>query len=310
METIAQVVKAAHIRVTGKNVRSGFGKEELDELAASIKERGILQPLVCRQTKNGLELIAGERRLRAAKIAGLKEVPVIIREANDAEVIYDRLIENLQREDLPIEDQFQALSTLRGKGLKVQKISKMTGLSTTKIDRILGLEDLRPSIRKRADLTDHAKEFLVKAPREVQETLAERVAREEIGTRLLSADIIPAINKALGEKVFPEETKRQVIRRIAKEATKERPAKSIFRQERGKIALRSSGAEAQMAATEILAELVRESETYYQRLLALRRTRFQHLDPGLVMRLVKAFRDVHSMLAGILNSLEEMKRRR
>lgn len=309
MEAEVQVVKLASIRVTDKNVRSEFDKEQLAELAASIKERGILQPLLCRKTKNGLELVAGERRLRAAKIAGLKEVPVNVREADDDEVIYDRLIENLQRVDLPMEDQFQALSALRAQGLGVQKISKITGVPTTKIERILGLENLEPSIRKRTDLANHAKEFLGKAPRELQKTLADRVAREEIGTRVLSAEILPAINKASEEKVFSEDIRRKVIRRIAEEATDERPAKSIFHQERGKIALRSSGTEAQIAANEILAELVKQSEAYYERLVALRGARFQYLDPGLAMRLVKAFRDVHAMLTTILDSLEEAKRR-
>ena len=142
MQAGPQLVKLSQVRVAGKNVRSEFNKEELDELAASIRENGILQPLVCRQTKNGLEVVAGERRLRAAKIAGLKEVPIVVREIHDDDLIHIRLIENLQRADLPIEDQFQALSTLRGKGVGVQKISKITGVNTTKINRILGLEDI------------------------------------------------------------------------------------------------------------------------------------------------------------------------
>ncbi|MFQ5738094.1 MAG: ParB/RepB/Spo0J family partition protein [Acidobacteriota bacterium] len=310
MQAGTEFVKVSQVRIAGKNVRSRFNKEDLEELAASIKENGILQPLVCRRTKNGLEVVAGERRLRAAKMVGLTEVPVVVREIRDDDLIHIRLIENLQRTDLPIEDQFQALSSLRQRGLGVQKISKITGLSTTKINRILGLEDLEPSIRKRNDLAEHAKEFLAKAPPQVQKTLAERIAREKIGTRVLSADIMPAINKAMQEKVFTKETREQVIKKIAEQATDERPAKSIFRQERGKLALKSTGADAQLVATEILSELVRESEAYYESLAGLRRTRFEHLDPGLVMRLVKAFRDVHSMLTAILESLEQARQRK
>lgn len=310
MEAGPQLVKLTQLRMAGKNVRSEFNKDELDELAASIRENGILQPLVCRKTKSGFEVVAGERRLRAAKMIGLKEVPIVVREISDDDLIHIRLIENLQRAELPIEDQFQALSTLQSRGLGVQKISKMTGVNTTKINRILGLRDLEPSIRRRSDLADHAKEFLAKAPPRVQKTLAERIAREEIGTRVLSADIMPAINKAMEEKVFSVETKQRVITKIAEEATDERPARSIFRQERGKIALRATGAQAQIAAAEILGELVRESEAYYERLLALRKTRFAHLDPGLVLRLVKSFRDVHQMLGSILQSIEEARRKK
>lgn len=253
MEIAVQLVKLTHIRVAAKNVRSGFDKQQLNELAASIKERGILQPLVCRQTKNGLELIAGERRLRAARIAGLKEVPVIVREADDDEVIYDRLIENLQREDLSPHDQFHALKALRKRGFTVAKISKMTGLSTTKIDRVLVLESLIDIIRKRADITLYEKAFIAKAPNEVQEILAERVARDEIGGKQLGHDIMPAINEILSEKHFSEKEKREVIRRIARETTRELPAKTILEQER--LVAKAPG-----QVRRVLAERVRKGE--------------------------------------------------
>src|SRR6266511_4108852 len=82
------------------NIRTTFDDEKLKELADSIRERGVLHPIVLRRRGQKLELIAGERRLRAAKMAGLKTIPAIIREADDAEVAFDRIIENLQREDL------------------------------------------------------------------------------------------------------------------------------------------------------------------------------------------------------------------
>lgn len=85
--------------------RRSFDEAKIDELAASVREKGIIQPLVVRRNGNGYELIAGERRLRAAVKAGLKEVPVVVREVSDNEALQLALIENLQREDLnPIEE--------------------------------------------------------------------------------------------------------------------------------------------------------------------------------------------------------------
>lgn len=85
--------------------RRSFDEAKIDELAASVREKGIIQPLVVRRNGNGYDLIAGERRLRAAVKAGLKEVPVVVREVSDNEALQLALIENLQREDLnPIEE--------------------------------------------------------------------------------------------------------------------------------------------------------------------------------------------------------------
>ncbi|HTG43361.1 MAG TPA: ParB/RepB/Spo0J family partition protein, partial [Verrucomicrobiae bacterium] len=85
--------------------RKDFTEETLKELAESIREQGVLQPLVVRQRNEGYELIAGERRWRAARMAGLAEVPVLVREADDRKVLELALIENLQRENLnPIEE--------------------------------------------------------------------------------------------------------------------------------------------------------------------------------------------------------------
>src|SRR5438128_289774 len=92
-----ELVPISEIVMAGKNIRTTFDDEKLRELADSIKERGVLHPVVCRRANGRLELIAGERRVRAAKMAGLKRIPAIIRAADDAEVAFDRIIENLQR---------------------------------------------------------------------------------------------------------------------------------------------------------------------------------------------------------------------
>ena len=100
-----QLVALAQIIPTPLQPRTVFRDDHLEELVASIKEHGIIQPLIARKRGEQFELIAGERRWRAAQRAGLAEAPVIVREASDQDVLELALIENLQREDLnPIEE--------------------------------------------------------------------------------------------------------------------------------------------------------------------------------------------------------------
>jgi ParB family chromosome partitioning protein len=97
-------VKIGQISTNRYQPRQGFNQEKMTELVASIKEKGIIQPVLVRKSGQGYELICGERRLRAAETAGLAEVPVVIRDVSDAETLELSLIENIQREDLnPIE---------------------------------------------------------------------------------------------------------------------------------------------------------------------------------------------------------------
>src|SRR5712692_4344861 len=103
-EEKVELIPLSDIKVARRNIRTTFDDEKLRELADSIKERGVLQPIICRQANGKLELVAGERRWRAAKIVGLKYIPAIVREVVDSEVTYDQIAENLQREDLSVED--------------------------------------------------------------------------------------------------------------------------------------------------------------------------------------------------------------
>ena len=104
-ETPNLEVEVDRIASNPSQPRRSFDEAKIDELAASVRDQGIIQPLLVRRTGEGYELIAGERRLRAARKAGLREVPVIVREASNSETLQLALLENLQREDLnPIEE--------------------------------------------------------------------------------------------------------------------------------------------------------------------------------------------------------------
>jgi ParB family chromosome partitioning protein len=145
--------------------RKTFLEEQLNELVRSIQEKGILQPLVVRRKGDGYELIAGERRWRAAQKAGVKEVPVLIKDVPESEVLELSLIENIQREDLnPIEEGEAYRGLLEQFHLTQEEVSKRVGKDRTTITNTLRLLKLPPEIKQ--SLIDavismgHARAFL------------------------------------------------------------------------------------------------------------------------------------------------------
>jgi ParB family transcriptional regulator, chromosome partitioning protein len=131
------------IRPNRYQPRIRFKEEELAELADSIREQGILQPLLVRTIEDGYELIAGERRLRAARLAGLTEVPVLVRDVSDAELLEMSIIENIQREDLnPMEEAeaYQSLMTVFG--LTQEQVAARVGKSRSAVANFLRLHHL------------------------------------------------------------------------------------------------------------------------------------------------------------------------
>ena len=129
--------------------RRSFDAEKLEELAASIKEFGVVQPLVVRKQGRGYELVAGERRLRAAKLAGLKKVPVIIREYSEAEMMEIALIENIQRHDLNPIEEAQGLQRLMTEfKLTQEQVAAKVGRSRAAVANILRLLNLADQVQE------------------------------------------------------------------------------------------------------------------------------------------------------------------
>ena len=130
--------------------RTGMDPERLTELAESIKAQGVIQPIVVRETgRHKYEIIAGERRWRAAQLAGLADVPVVVREVDDRAVIAMALIENIQREDLNPLEEAQALSRLIDEfSLTHQQAAEAVGRSRAAVSNLLRLLELPADIRK------------------------------------------------------------------------------------------------------------------------------------------------------------------
>ena len=165
--------------------RKDFDEEAIKSLASSIKEKGVLQPLIVRKTDKGLELIAGERRLRASKIAGLTEVPVIIKDFSDGEVLEIALVENLLRENLSAIEEAEAYQKLMVDFSHTQeKVASIVGKSRSYIAntlRLLTLSDDIKSYITNGKLTAGHARCLVGL--ENANFLAEKIIKEELSVR-------------------------------------------------------------------------------------------------------------------------------
>jgi ParB family chromosome partitioning protein len=168
--------------------RTSFEDESLDALALSIREVGVLQPIVVRKTTSGFELIAGERRLRAAKKAGLATIPAVMRDSDDAESLREALIENIHREDLnPIELAEAFRELLEELGLKQETLAERLGMSRSHIAntiRLLALpSDVQALLAEGKIQAGHGRALLSLADGEAQRTLGVRIAAEELTVR-------------------------------------------------------------------------------------------------------------------------------
>ena len=143
------IVKITKVEPNREQPRKNFDEDALQELADSIKQFGLLQPILVQDRKDYYEIIAGERRWRAAKLAGLKEVPVIIRNYTNQEIVEISLIENIQREDLnPIEEAEAFEKIIKTTNITQEEAAKKFGKSRSYITNILGLLTLPEKTKK------------------------------------------------------------------------------------------------------------------------------------------------------------------
>lgn len=168
--------------------RTHFNETELRELSESIQEHGVLQPLLVRKHGNGYEIIAGERRYQASKLAGLDELPVIIKDVNDEEMLALALIENLQRSDLnPVEEAKGYRQLIDASGMTQEALSKAVSKSRSAITNSLRLLDLPEVVQQmifEGKLTaGHARAILAVPYEDARIRLAEKVVAEGLSVR-------------------------------------------------------------------------------------------------------------------------------
>ena len=180
--------KVKDIKASPFQPRRHFDQQQIEELAASIRERGLIQPLVVRKVDGMYELIAGERRLRAITSLGQTTVKVVVHEATDQEVAELALIENLQRADLtPLEEAEQYRLLQEKFGMKQETIAQHVGKSRAVVANMVRLLDLAPEVRDMLNqqqiTVGHAKVLLQLKDNAMQASAAQRVARGTLTVR-------------------------------------------------------------------------------------------------------------------------------
>ena len=150
------------IRSNPYQPRKTFDIESLNELAKSIKEYGVVQPIIVKKSIKGYELVAGERRTKAAKIAGLKKIPAIIKDFDNQEMMEIALVENIQREDLnPIDEATSISNIIKLRGYTQEEFANKFGKSRTYVTNILGLlklpDEVKKLVEKRSLSMSHAR---------------------------------------------------------------------------------------------------------------------------------------------------------
>lgn len=195
-------VALSRLRPCPLQPRKDFPADALQELADSIREQGIVQPLIVRRRGDTLELIAGERRWRAAQLAGLSEVPVLVREADDTAVLELALIENLQRENLnPVEEAQGYQQLVDQFHLRQEDVATRVGKSRVAIANALRLlrlpEEVLGHLRQGRLSVGHAKVLLALPTPEEQRLAADRVLRDSLNVRQ-TEDLVAHLQQPTG----------------------------------------------------------------------------------------------------------------
>ena len=176
------------IKPNSNQPRKTFDEDKLQELAASIEEHGLIQPVVLRKVKRGYEIVAGERRWRAARIIGIREIPCIVKELSDEENMLLAIIENMQREDLnPIEEAEGISQMIDTYGLTQEQVSKSVGKSRPYIANSLRLLTLAAPVRRYVSEGElsagHARALAVIKDEDKQISLAEAAVKQGLSVR-------------------------------------------------------------------------------------------------------------------------------
>ena len=209
-------VKISKVEPNREQPRKNFDEDALLELAESIKQFGVLQPLLVQDRKDYYEIIAGERRWRAAKIAGLKEVPVIIKKLTEQEMVEISLIENIQRENLnPIEEALAYKRLLNEFNLKQDEVAERVSKSRTAVTNSMRLLKLNEKVQQMVidDMltTGHARALLGIEDQEKQYVIAQQIFDEKLSVR----ETEKLVKKIQKEKDFPEKKKEELDEQVA-----------------------------------------------------------------------------------------------
>lgn len=217
--------------------RKSFDETQLSELSDSIKQNGVLQPILVRKKGDKYEIVAGERRYQASKLAGLKEIPAIVREIDDAEVFQLALIENLQRSDLtPIEEARGYRQLLDTKGLTQEGLAKILSKSRSAIANTLRLMDLPQEVQDMMEegqiTAGHARAILAVPTEEGRIKLAQKVVAENLTVR--QTENLAPLFSVTRDEIKPKNPAPQYFKRAARTLRQALDTSVKVKQVRGK----------------------------------------------------------------------------
>lgn len=185
-------IDLSELRANPYQPRKNFDEEALNELASSIKEHGVFQPIIVKKSIKGYEIIAGERRFRASKLAGMQAIPAIVKDFSDEEMMQIALLENLQRENLTsIEEAKAYKSIIESMNITQDELAKKVGKSRSHVTNILGLLKLPASVQDMVLYNKlsmgHARVLSKLDDPKTIEDLAQRVITEDLSVRKLES---------------------------------------------------------------------------------------------------------------------------
>lgn len=218
------LVKITQIEPNKGQPRKHFNEDALQELADSIKQHGVIEPLIVQKKGKSYEIIAGERRWRAARIAGLKEVPVIVKEYSEQQIFEIALIENIQREDLnPIEEAVAYKKLIEEFGLKQDDVANRVGKSRVAVTNSMRLLKLDERVQQMLieDMisSGHARALLALTDPELQYQTAMRIFDEKLSVREVER-LIKRLTEAAPEKPKKAEEDHEAVYRDLEEKLK------------------------------------------------------------------------------------------
>lgn len=176
------------IRPNSQQPRTRFSEDELDNLAASIRENGVVQPIIVRKAMDGFELVAGERRWRASQRAGLQKIPAVVRKISDEKLLEVALLENIQRQELnPIEEAVAYRKLIDSIGLTQDELSSRIGKPRTHIATFLRFlklgDDIQKLVEEERISAGHARALLMTEDQAIQRQVARRILEEGLSVR-------------------------------------------------------------------------------------------------------------------------------
>lgn len=221
-----QIVKLTKVEPSREQPRKQFDADALQELAESIKQFGVLQPLLVQKKEDYYEIIAGERRWRASKLAGLKEVPVIVKEFTEQEAVEISLIENIQREDLnPIEEAMAYKRLMEEFHLKQDAIAERVSKSRTAVTnsmRLLKLDDrVQQMLIDEMISTGHARALLALESKDAQAEAAVKVFDEKLSVRETERLVKKLLNPVQKKEEKPKNQAEELVYKNLEEKIKQ-----------------------------------------------------------------------------------------